>query len=34
MEYLFDDYLTNIVIYMVTNDLVEAFVEDEPQRLN
>jgi hypothetical protein len=34
MEYLSNDYLTNIVIYIVTNDLVEAFVEAQPQRLN
>jgi hypothetical protein len=28
------DYLSNIIIYILTNDLVEAFVEDEKNRLN
>lgn len=34
MEYLFDDYLSNIVIYIVTTDLITAFVEEEHLRLN
>jgi hypothetical protein len=28
------DYLSNIVIYIVINDLIEAFAEDEINRLN
>jgi hypothetical protein len=28
------DYLSNIIIYILTNDLVEAFVEEEASRLN
>ncbi len=28
------DYLSNIVIYIVTEGLIEAFVEEEVSRLN
>lgn len=34
MEYLFDDYLTNIVIYIVTEQLIETFMEEQHMRLN
>lgn len=34
MEYLHDDYLTNIVIYIVTEQLIETFVEEEHLRFN
>jgi hypothetical protein len=28
------DYISNIIIYIVTEQLIEAFVEEEPLRLN
>jgi hypothetical protein len=28
------DYLSNIIIYIVTEQLIEAFVEEEASRLN